>query len=164
MVAAPAPSDSANSDTAQVDELVETMRMLQRRMSRMPIVVEERFGLAANRFQAMVVIDSGAARVQDVARMTWTSVSAASRTVDALVQDGMVDRRPDPEDRRATILTLTPGGQRRVDEVHTWRTEWMSNVVAALGPDRTTCLIDGLTQFGIQLDDMVEAAQGPRAD
>ncbi len=153
-----ADADRAGAATAvQVEALMEAMRMLQRTMSRLPAIVEARFGLAPNRFQAMVAIEDGASRVQDVATMTWASVSAASRTIDALVQDGLVDRRPDPADRRATLLTLTDEGQRRIEDVHAWRTEWMTEAIDGLGPERTAALIDGLEQFGVQIEDLVEA-------
>ena len=33
------------------------------------------------------------------------------RLVDRLVRDGLVERHPDPDDRRATRVRLTPGGR-----------------------------------------------------
>jgi DNA-binding MarR family transcriptional regulator/N-acetylglutamate synthase-like GNAT family acetyltransferase len=36
-----------------------------------------------------------------------------SRAVDALVADGCIERRPNPEDRRSTLLFLTPSGRHR---------------------------------------------------
>ncbi|GAA3211253.1 MarR family winged helix-turn-helix transcriptional regulator [Oerskovia jenensis] len=37
--------------------------------------------------------------------------------LDRLVADGDVERRPDPSDRRRNIVTLTPRGVRRLDEL-----------------------------------------------
>lgn len=37
--------------------------------------------------------------------------------VDALEQRGLVGRGPDPSDRRATVVSLTPAGRRLVEEV-----------------------------------------------
>ncbi len=39
------------------------------------------------------------------------SKQAVSQLVDTLVAEGYVDRRPDTEDRRRTLLELTPRGQ-----------------------------------------------------
>jgi DNA-binding MarR family transcriptional regulator len=39
------------------------------------------------------------------------SKQAVSQLVDTLVAEGYVDRRPDTEDRRRTLLKLTPRGQ-----------------------------------------------------
>ena len=123
----------------------------------MPAVVEARFGLAPHRLRAMAAIEDGASRVQDVASLTWSSVSAASRTIDALVQDGLVDRRPDPDDRRATLLTLTAEGQQRLGAVHAWRDGWMTEAVEGLGPERAASLVEGLEEFGVQIEQLVEA-------
>src|SRR6266508_2760815 len=46
----------------------------------------------------------------DVAPRTMTS------TVEAMERDGLVRRRPDPSDRRATIVSITEAGRRSYDE------------------------------------------------
>ncbi len=51
---------------------------------------------------------SGLATVLDLDKSTL------SRTVDALVQAGLVERTVDPADRRAVRLTLAPAGRERV--------------------------------------------------
>ncbi len=40
-----------------------------------------------------------------------TPVSTATRVVDTLVEQGVVERRPDPGDRRVVRVALTPAGQ-----------------------------------------------------
>jgi DNA-binding MarR family transcriptional regulator len=38
--------------------------------------------------------------------------------VDALEEEGLVRRRPHPTDRRATVIELTPEGERRTDAMY----------------------------------------------
>jgi DNA-binding MarR family transcriptional regulator len=47
-------------------------------------------------------------KVMDVAELLGVTNAAASRSIDRLVQRGLVDRNVTPEDRRAVDLTLTP--------------------------------------------------------
>jgi DNA-binding MarR family transcriptional regulator len=46
------------------------------------------------------------------------SKQAASQLIDALVVRGYVERRPDDEDRRRTIITLTPRGEAAAEASH----------------------------------------------
>ena len=40
------------------------------------------------------------------------------RQLDKLAQDGLVERRPDPDDRRVVRVVVTPAGLERVQELH----------------------------------------------
>ena len=57
----------------------------------------------------------GSTRLTDLAELTGISKGTLSRQVQALEQLGLVDRQPDPSDRRAALLSLSAEGQRRFD-------------------------------------------------
>lgn len=60
-------------------------------------------------------------KLRELHQHVLLSQPALSRMVDRLVQRGLVDREPDPDDRRATRLSLTEAGrqaQRRVGRKH----------------------------------------------
>lgn len=50
-------------------------------------------------------------RMQDLAGRTVLSRTRISRLVDELVAEGLVERAPDPSDRRASFATITPKGR-----------------------------------------------------
>ncbi len=54
------------------------------------------------------------ARVQDVATGVGTSIAAASRLLDRLAADGLVERATDPGDRRSVRSTLSLQGREAV--------------------------------------------------
>jgi DNA-binding MarR family transcriptional regulator len=58
----------------------------------------------------------GPLRLNDLAERLGTSAPTASRAVDALVDLGLVDRTPDPGDRRAIRVDVTPEGRARATE------------------------------------------------
>lgn len=50
-------------------------------------------------------------RMQDLSERVTLSRSRVSRLVDDLAREGLVERRPDPDDGRATLACLTPSGR-----------------------------------------------------
>ncbi|MFI7741564.1 MarR family winged helix-turn-helix transcriptional regulator [Kocuria rhizosphaericola] len=53
---------------------------------------------------------SGSLRVKDLADALRIAPRSATEVVDLLEQKGLVERVPDPSDRRATLVALTPRG------------------------------------------------------
>jgi MarR family multiple antibiotic resistance transcriptional regulator len=68
-------------------------------------------GLAT--LHALRVLDrhGGRARVQDLSDDIGITVGAASKFVDRLERDGLASRRPNPSNRRSSLLALTDAGQ-----------------------------------------------------
>ena len=50
--------------------------------------------------------------IGDVGELLGVTKQAAAKVVASLVEEGLVERRDDPDDRRAAVLALTPDGQR----------------------------------------------------
>lgn len=86
-----------------------------------------RVPLSYGRYLVLLTITGalGRARIQDVATSQRITVGAASRLVDRLCADGLVQRHPSPADRRVALLSVTdeggaqaqgrPGGRRGRD-------------------------------------------------
>lgn len=74
--------------------------------------------VSLGRLQALRVVGErgGTARVQDVANDLSVTVGAASKLVDRLERDGTALRSPNPDDRRSSLISLTPSGARLVAE------------------------------------------------
>jgi DNA-binding MarR family transcriptional regulator len=62
-----------------------------------------------------------------------------SRTINALVEMGLVQREPHPTDRRQVLVSITEAGEAEVRETRRRRTEWLAQRLATLTPeDRET--------------------------
>ena len=61
--------------------------------------------------------DSGPRRASDLVDLFSIDKGAVSRQVGSLLDLGMIERSPDPEDRRAAILAITQEGSRRLATV-----------------------------------------------
>jgi DNA-binding MarR family transcriptional regulator len=64
--------------------------------------------------QALRVLDhhDGSGRVQELSRELSITIGAASKLVDRLENAGLATRRPHPEDRRSSLVSLTAAGQK----------------------------------------------------
>jgi DNA-binding MarR family transcriptional regulator len=72
-------------------------------------------GLSQVLFDSMTVIgEVEACRVQDLAAALYVSAGGASKLVDRLAALGYCRRLPNPDDRRSSLLRLTPIGQQRL--------------------------------------------------
>jgi DNA-binding MarR family transcriptional regulator len=59
----------------------------------------------------LVIASTPSCRVQDIAHAVAITVGGASQAVDRLEAAGQCVRRPNPLDRRSSIIELTPTGQ-----------------------------------------------------
>jgi DNA-binding MarR family transcriptional regulator len=62
----------------------------------------------------MALRDSGPQRASALVEIFSVDKGAVSRQVQALLELGLIERTPDPQDRRAMILAITEEGRRRM--------------------------------------------------
>jgi DNA-binding MarR family transcriptional regulator len=61
----------------------------------------------------MEVAAAGSLRLTAIGAAIGVAQGTASELTDALVREGLLDRRPDPSDRRAILLAATASGRRQ---------------------------------------------------
>lgn len=59
----------------------------------------------------------GPMRLSRLADLLWLDPSVTSRHASHAVDQGWVERTPDPEDRRSWTLSLTPTGRRKLEQI-----------------------------------------------
>jgi DNA-binding MarR family transcriptional regulator len=86
----------------------------------------------------------GPSTIGQIAEYEHVQPPSASKIVAALEQRGLVDRAPDPADRRCTTISLTPAAEHYIDEVRAAATSWLAEQVATLDPDEAVHLRSAL--------------------
>lgn len=147
-------ADAASQRAAE--GLLEAWGLAQDLQLRIPGEVEARFGIPPHRLPVLGAVQRGVTRVQDIAAASFTSVSAASRTVDGLVKEGWLDRRPDPADRRASRVTLTAQGEAEMAEISAWAQGMVAGIVADLGTARAARMADDLAVFATRISEELD--------
>jgi DNA-binding MarR family transcriptional regulator len=103
-------------------EILEEMRDLHQRMHRLfNDRVRER-GTSLAQLKLLMLLDrAGPIRSTDIADTLNQAPRTVTEAVDALERDGLAMRTPDPNDRRAKRISLTPAGAVVVQEVAPYR-------------------------------------------
>lgn len=85
--------------------------------------VKAEAGVGAGHFELLrYVRDHPDARVADLASTFAIGVGTTSKIVDRVEKEGWVERRPNPANRRSSLLALTPAGESAVSRVEpAWR-------------------------------------------
>ena len=87
---------------------------------------------------------AGAARVSDIADELGITGAGASQMLDRLVQQGLVERSEDPDDRRVKLIALTEQGRAVVERGGSLRHAWFTRLAASVQPEEreqvTACL------------------------
>lgn len=114
-----APESGASDGRPEATEaLLHEVRALMRRMRSSSIVVAQAHGLQTTQAQVLFALRRlGECRVARLAEKQLVDPSVASRQVAALEKEGLVSRRPDPEDARASLVTLSEQGHAHLAEL-----------------------------------------------
>jgi DNA-binding MarR family transcriptional regulator len=83
--------------------------------------------------------------VKELAEELSMSLPNASRTIDGLLQRGLVERREDEHDRRVKRVGPTPAARELIDRVDTARLHGLEAWAADLSPVQRTALLDALS-------------------
>jgi DNA-binding MarR family transcriptional regulator len=83
--------------------------------------------------------------VSDIGTQLGVTNAAASQVIQRLVQMGLVERREDPDDRRAKRLSLTPEGRALIERGIAARRRWIEKLATSLPPDQRQMIIQALT-------------------
>lgn len=74
--------------------------------------LQDEVGLLLADNEALLHLEQGDLRMSDIADRLVLSRGGTTKVIDRLESMGYVSRTPDPEDRRATIVTITEAGRR----------------------------------------------------
>ena len=87
---------------------------------------------------------SGSARLTDLAAGEGISQPSMTALVGRLADAGLVERRTDPADRRAVLITLTPAGADLLDRRRTDRAARLAVPLKGLADDDVRAITDAL--------------------
>jgi DNA-binding MarR family transcriptional regulator len=138
---------------AETRALLQSLGRLIRQLTRITGGPEPGPAMTSTQRLALFELATGAGplRLNDLADLLATTPPTASRAVDALVELGFVRRQPDPDDRRAVQVDVTPKGRRYADAREARATEAFAPALAKLSIRERAALADVLERLADSL-------------
>lgn len=132
----------------QSHRLATVMPLLQHVISHLGVQATpsgKKLGLTNTRMMALAAASfTGGLTMTELANELGLQGPLATRTVDELVQRGLLERHPDPDDRRRVIVVATKAGVSAIKDVHEEAETIFLPVLARMGPEEADALVIGL--------------------
>lgn len=117
------------------ESLAETFWAVARRLRHQSKRTLEPWEINPGHARALAVLmRHGAVRLSALAEHLRIAPRSATEVVDGLAERGLVERRPDPVDRRATLVALTAEGERVGEAIRVARAAEAERFFGALDP------------------------------
>jgi len=91
--------------------------------------------------------EGGVARVTQISEKLEITKAAATQMVDTLENLGYVERVYDDEDKRVTLVKMTPQGKQELDQILIDFSTYMDGLITFLGPEDTQRMSDLLDKM-----------------
>jgi DNA-binding MarR family transcriptional regulator len=117
------------------DSLAEAFRSVARLLRQASVESLARWDLTPSQFRALrVLMHHDALRPSELSEHLRIAPRSTTEVLDDLAAKGLVERRPDPEDRRATLVTPTEQGTTVASQIRTARGSESARVFDKLSP------------------------------
>ncbi len=115
--------------------------------------LRSRFDISIARFDLLAQLDraNGGLTMGELSRRLMVTNGNVTSLIDRLVEEKMVTRRPDPNDRRAQIIELTPGGARAFAKMSDAHADWISTLFEGVDRRSLEALYRNLAQLKASL-------------
>ena len=130
------PSTPDQPDHPDDDSLGESFWSVARQLRHRSMQTLAPFGITPGQNRAIsVLLRHGPMRLGDLAEHLHIAPRSATEVADALEERGLIARSPDPADRRATVITLTTGGEHLGAQVRQARSAEADAFFSTLSPE-----------------------------
>ena len=140
-----------NLSTPNVSQkFIETLILIHNNFYR-----QTKLPIPLNQFGAlMVIFTEEAVSISDISNILNISKQQMTTVIDKLVRNGMVQKSPDPHDRRRSVITMTAAGQKIIDDQNERVRLLFTQHIQQLDEDETAQLSQSILTFNYLLEKM----------
>jgi DNA-binding MarR family transcriptional regulator len=124
------------------------------------------YGTRHGRFNLLMILHKyadGEATPAGLADKTGVTRATISGLLDGLEKDGLIERHPDPQDRRLIRVHLTPAGHGFLDKIRPGYCRWLSSIVEPLSEEERQQLVFLLEKIRTRLGELAEVGEAQGA-
>jgi len=126
-------------------EVADRLRLAMRRLARRLVRADPDAGVTPSRLIALGALEAaGPLRIGGLADILGISAPTTSRLVEGLHERGLVARKPDPDDHRATRVAVTAEGAELLHAQRRRAIDALARRIDDLAPDRRAALVAAL--------------------
>jgi len=120
------------------------------------------FGMTLARFDYLAQLHRhpGGLRMSALSRFLMVTGGNVTGLTDELEKDGLVERQPDPDDRRSFRVSLTRKGSKAFEAIASVHEDWVVSIFAGMSLPQKAQLYDLLGRLRVQLTDIQSTASG----
>jgi DNA-binding MarR family transcriptional regulator len=118
------------------------------------------FGITLARFDYLAQLHRhpGGLRMSALSRYLMVTGGNVTGLTDELEKDGLVERQPEPDDRRSYRVLLTRKGKKAFEAIASVHEEWVIGIFAGMSGPQKAQLYDLLGRLRVQLTDIQSTA------
>lgn len=134
-------------ETESAARIADLLTSTNRRLRRASGASLDAVGVTPSQLRVLRILAGAGSplRVSELARRLDVIPRSATSVADLLESRGLVERRPDPGDRRATLVAMTPSGDDVLRALRSRRTAGLAELLDRLTADEQAELIRLLT-------------------
>ena len=135
----------ATEREALIEEIIAAHHTMLRAISASAPSVWMELDLSMAQLKTLVILhNTGAVTIGQVAEALGVGVPTASHLVDRLVQAQLAVRAEDPDDRRRTLAVLAPQGKELAEQLHQGSRDQLRRWLTLLDDAKLAMLLEGL--------------------
>lgn len=139
---------SKTSAVEGIHALIKTSHYIQREFEAHISNLDMPFQISGPRLRVLLAVSEvGKIRMSELAAKLGVKARTVTDFVDALEQDGLLARMPDPVDRRATLIQLTDIAQMQIKKVRLLEEEAADILLKNLTQEQRSQLIELLSKL-----------------